>query len=123
MISTVGVLLSWESQNTQQLSIVTPSCRRANWHYEPPDVGISTVFHLPHQEDPTGLDIALVGLPYDGGSTGRTGTRGGPRAVRDQSFLTGSYEHQTQIIPAMICRCADIGDGIIHTDKKGDSRR
>ncbi len=81
---------------------------------EPPYVGIPTFFHLPHQEDPAGLDIALVGVPYDGGLTGRTGTRGGPRAVRDQSFLTGAYEHQTQIIPAMICRCADIGDVIIH---------
>ena len=81
---------------------------------EPPYVGIATFFHLPQQTEPAGLDIALVGVPYDGGLTGRTGTRGGPRAVRDQSFVTGGYEHQTKIIPEMICRCADLGDVLLH---------
>jgi guanidinopropionase len=80
---------------------------------EPPHVGIATFFRMPHQPDPQGLDIALVGVPYDGGLTGRTGTRGGPRAVRDASCLTGAYEHQTKIIPALICKCADIGDVLI----------
>ena len=75
---------------------------------EPPYVGIATFFRLPHQPDPQGLDIALVGVPYDSGLTGRTGARGGPRAVRDASCLTGAYEHQTKNIPALICNCADI---------------
>ncbi len=44
---------------------------------EPSYLGIATFFRLPHQEHPRDLDIALVGVPYDGGLTGRTGTRGG----------------------------------------------
>jgi len=80
---------------------------------EPPYVGIATFFRLPYLEDPANLDIALVGVPYDGGLTGRTGTRGGPRAVRDSSCLVGGYQHQMKLMPAMICRCADIGDVLI----------
>ncbi|WP_295454878.1 agmatinase [uncultured Thiodictyon sp.] len=81
---------------------------------EPPYVGIATFYRLPHQEAPEGLDIALVGVPYDGGLTGRTGTRGGPRAVRDASCVVGGFEHQSHLIPSAICRCADLGDVLIH---------
>jgi agmatinase len=81
---------------------------------EPPYVGIPTFYRLPHKETPEGLDIAIVGVPYDGGLTGRTGTCGGPRAVRDSSCLVGGYEHQMNLIPNAICRCADLGDVIIH---------
>ncbi len=81
---------------------------------QPSYVGIATFFRLPHQADPANLEIALIGVPYDGGLTGRTGTRGGPRAVRDASCVVGGYEHQTQIMPAFICRCADMGDVLIH---------
>jgi guanidinopropionase len=81
---------------------------------EPPYVGIATFFRLPYEKDLAGLDIALVGVPYDGGLTARTGTRGGPRAVRDSSCLVGGYDHQMQLLPEMLCRCADIGDVLIH---------
>lgn len=81
---------------------------------EPPYVGIATFFRLPYQQDAASLDIALVGVPYDGGLTARTGARGGPRAVRDASCLVGGYEHQMQLMPAIICRCADMGDVLIH---------
>jgi len=81
---------------------------------EPPYVGIATFFRLPYQEDYTKLDIALVGVPYDGGLTARTGTRVGPRAVRDFSCLVGGYEHRMQLMPSTICRCADIGDVLLH---------
>lgn len=81
---------------------------------EPPFVGIPTFWRLPHQQDYAGLDLALVGVPYDGGLTARTGTRGGPRAVRDASCLVGGYEHKMHLMPPLICRCADVGDVLIH---------
>ena len=81
---------------------------------EPPYVGISTFFRLPHRDDPEGLDIALVGVPYDGGLTGRTGTRGGPRAVRDASSLVDGYDHRLKIVPQVICGSADMGDVFIN---------
>ena len=91
---------------------------------EPACVGVATFFRLPYAEDPSGLDIALVGVPYDGGLTNRTGTRGGPRAARDASCLVGGYDHQLKMVPQVICRCADVGDVIFrnryHHDKAID---
>ena len=47
-------------------------------HDQPRYSGIPTFLRLPHQPDATDLDIALVGIPYDGGVTFRPGARHGP---------------------------------------------
>jgi guanidinopropionase len=47
--------------------------------------GIPTFFRAPHTEALAEVDIGVIGVPYDGGVTNRTGARHGPRAVRDQS--------------------------------------
>ena len=39
-----------------------------------------------------GVDIAVIGIPYDMGTTGRPGARFGPRAVREQSLIVGEFE-------------------------------
>ena len=49
--------------------------------------GVSTFFRTPHTESLADTDIGIVGVPFDGGVTNRTGARHGPRAVRDQSSL------------------------------------
>lgn len=80
---------------------------------QPPYVGIATFFRLPHQKDLKGLDIAIIGVPFDGGLTNRTGARHAPRAVRNQSCSTcsaGLYNHQTKLMPTVLCNIADIGD-------------
>lgn len=41
--------------------------------------------------DPAGLDLAVVGVPFDLGTTNRPGARLGPRAIREQSSLVGEY--------------------------------
>ncbi len=41
---------------------------------------------------PSGVDIAVLGVPYDLGTTGRPGARYGPRAVREQSLAVGEFE-------------------------------
>ena len=38
--------------------------------------GIPTFFRTPFQETASGLDIALVGVPFDGGVTNRPGEQG-----------------------------------------------
>lgn len=72
--------------------------------------GIPTFFRLPWQEDPRGLDVALTGVPFDGGTTNRAGTRHGPREVRSQSSLIRRVHHVSNIAPTEILRVADIGD-------------
>jgi agmatinase len=72
--------------------------------------GISTFMRLPHITDPAELDIALVGIPFDGGTTYRAGARFGPRQVRDQSVLIRPWNPVLQINPFAKYRIADFGD-------------
>ena len=44
-------------------------------------------------DDANGLDVAILGIPYDLGTTGRPGTRFGPRGIREQSLSVGEFEY------------------------------
>lgn len=57
-----------------------------------------------------GLDIALFGLAFDGGTLGRTGSRYGPDQVRRMSSTIREMNSVTKIAPFELCRVADIGD-------------
>jgi len=73
-------------------------------------MGIPTFMRTPYHPDPEGLDIALIGVPYDGGVTNRPGARHGPREIRNQSSLMRSIHHVSRIDPYALCKVADIGD-------------
>src|SRR5574342_11183 len=53
----------------------------------------ATFMRLPHVEDAHGLDVALVGVPFDGGTSYRPGARLAPREIRAQSSLIRSYSY------------------------------
>ncbi len=53
--------------------------------------GIKTFMRLPYERDVEGLDFAVMGLPFDTGSTYRIGARFGPEAVRSISALIKPY--------------------------------
>ena len=72
--------------------------------------GISTFFGVPYREELADLDIALVGVPLDLGVTNRTGTRLGPREIRNQSRMMGVYNHALRMTPFADSRVADVGD-------------
>ena len=72
--------------------------------------GIPTFMRAPYAEDPAGLDIALVGVPFDGGVTNRTGARHGPREIRNQSSLMRRINQSSGIDPYALCRIGDVGD-------------
>jgi guanidinopropionase len=71
--------------------------------------GVPTFFRVPHTESLADTDIGVIGVPYDGGVTNRTGARHGPRAVRDQSSLMRRL-HPHGIAPFDIARVRDLGD-------------
>ena len=71
---------------------------------------LATFMRLPHVDDPTLVDIALVGVPFDGGTTNRPGARHGPRQIREMSTLIRRVHHVSGIAPFNLCRCADLGD-------------
>ena len=65
---------------------------------------------LPTVESAKGLDIALTGIPWDGGTTNRAGPRHGPREIRSQSSLMRRVHHVSGTEPFSIARIADVGD-------------
>jgi agmatinase len=65
---------------------------------------------LPWAETAEGLDVALLGIPYDGGTSYRTGARFGPRAVREQSSLIRPWNPVLKVHPFQRLRVADCGD-------------
>jgi agmatinase len=72
--------------------------------------GIPTFMRLPYVPDASELDIALVGVPFDGGTTYRAGARLGPRHIRVQSALIRPYNPILQLNPFERFRIADYGD-------------
>jgi guanidinopropionase len=64
----------------------------------------------PLTRDPSELDIALIGVPFDGGAENRPGQRHGPREVRNMSSLMRAVHHVTRVNPYELCRVADRGD-------------
>ena len=50
-------------------------------------VGITTFMRLPHTRELDGVDVAVLGIPFDTGSPFRVGCRFGPSAVRAMSLM------------------------------------
>ncbi len=72
--------------------------------------GIASMFRLPISEDASGLDVAIVGVPLDIGTSNRTGTRYGPRQIRTESVLVRPYNMATGAAPFDSFQVADTGD-------------
>jgi guanidinopropionase len=84
---------------------------------------IPTFMRLPHIADPAALDIALVGVPWDGGTTNRAGARHGPREIRNMSSFIRKVHHVSRIAPYELCRIADLGDAPVNPIDLMDSLR
>jgi guanidinopropionase len=76
----------------------------------PRHTGIASFFRTPIADDPTDADIAVLGIPFDGGVTHRSGARHGPRAVREQSTLLRRHNAATGCSPFAEARVRDLGD-------------
>ena len=76
----------------------------------PRHTGIASFFRAPIAGDAAEADIALIGVPFDGGVTHRSGARHGPRAVREQSTLLRRINGATLVAPFATARVRDLGD-------------
>src|SRR5579862_3860719 len=100
-----------EFQNTRRLKqLPEPHPMPVDALVTPRFAGIPTLFRLPHITDPEQLDVALIGVPYDGGTSYRTGPRMGPRHVREQSAIIRPYNPVLKVSPFSALRVADFGD-------------
>lgn len=77
--------------------------------------GPATMMRLPTQPTAEGLDACFVGVPLDIGTSYRSGSRFGPRAMRAESCLTRPYNMETGAAPFAKLQVADIGDVAINT--------
>lgn len=76
--------------------------------------GIPSFMRLPCSDDPADVDIGLVGVPWDGGTTNRAGARHGPREIRNQSSFMRRVHPETLESPYDICNVADLGDASVN---------
>ncbi|MEM9241552.1 MAG: agmatinase [Pseudomonadota bacterium] len=76
--------------------------------------GVPTFMRLPHV--PPGharfddVQIGLIGVPWDSGTTNRPGPRHGPRQLRDASTMMRAQHAVSGMRPFEAARCADLGD-------------
>lgn len=65
---------------------------------------------LPHSKDLSGVDVAIVGAPFDGGTSYRPGARMGPREIRSQSSLIRTWSYFLKVHPFARMKVVDYGD-------------
>ncbi|MBE9637695.1 agmatinase [Salipiger mangrovisoli] len=76
--------------------------------------GIPTFMRLPLVQPDharfSEVEIGLVGVPWDSGTTNRPGPRHGPRQLRDASTMIRAEHGHFGIRPFEAAACADLGD-------------
>jgi guanidinobutyrase len=72
--------------------------------------GHASMFRLPTQTRAEGVDIALIGVPLDIGTSNRAGSRFGPREIRAESVMVRPYGMYTRAAPFDSFQIADLGD-------------
>src|SRR5256885_7482462 len=71
-------------------------------------------------------DVAIVGAPWDDGTTYRPGARFGPRAVRIANYQPPSWHLDLQVAPFEVLKVVDYGDAVCYpglTDQAHDAIR
>lgn len=75
--------------------------------------GINTFMKAPYCEDVRGVgayDAAIIGVPFDGGTTYRPGTRFGPQGIRKISALYTPYNYEIGVDLREQMTLCDTGD-------------
>ena len=70
----------------------------------------ATFMRLPHRTDLVGVDVAILGVPFDSGTSYRPGARLGPREIRSQSSLIRPYSYFQKVSPFERLTVVDAGD-------------
>jgi len=73
--------------------------------------GIPTFMRQPASRNLKGIDVAVVGIPFDGGAASfRSGTRMGPRKIREYSLAIWGYNRVLDVGPLDVLKLVDYGD-------------
>ena len=72
--------------------------------------GIASMFRLPVEKPSDDVDVGLIGVPLDIGTSNRNGTRFGPRQIRTESVLVRPYGMATRAAPFDSFQISDLDD-------------
>lgn len=75
-----------------------------------PFAGIASFMRCPVTRQVGAGDVAIVGIPFDSGTSYRSGARLGPRAIRESSLLLWGYNNALKTKPLDQLRVIDYGD-------------
>jgi len=75
-----------------------------------PFMGIPSFMRLPVTRDLNGIDVAILGVPFDSGTSYRTGTRFGPRKIREASLMIWGHNSTLNVTPLKKLKVVDYGD-------------
>jgi agmatinase len=77
---------------------------------QPKFAGIKTFMRLPHSQTIKGINFAVLGVPWDGATSYRTGQRLGPDAIRKVSVTLRPYNPALEVDIFKHCSGVDYGD-------------
>ena len=87
--------------------------------------GVPTFMRLPHvsldEARIQDVEIGIIGVPWDSGTTNRPGPRHGPRQLRDASTMIRAEHPVSGVRPYERSNCADLGDVSINPADIKDS--
>ena len=87
--------------------------------------GVPTFMRLPHvsldEARIKDVEIGIIGVPWDSGTTNRPGPRHGPRQLRDASTMIRAEHPVSGVRPYERSNCADLGDVSINPADIEDS--
>lgn len=75
-----------------------------------PFIGISSFMRLPVSRELEGVEVAILGVPFDSGTSYRTGTRFGPRKIREASLMIWGHNSTLNVTPLKKLKAVDYGD-------------
>ena len=73
-------------------------------------MGIPSFMRLPVTRELKGVDVAVMGVPFDSGTSYRTGTRFGPRKIREASLMIWGHNSTLNVSPLKKLNVVDYGD-------------
>lgn len=78
--------------------------------HQQPFAGIPTFMRLPASRDFRNVDVVVIGIPFDSGTSYRSGARFGPRKIRESSLMLWGYNTVLEVNPTKILKVIDYGD-------------
>ena len=75
-----------------------------------PFMGIPTFMRLPSSRDLENIDVVVMGVPFDSGTSYRSGTRFGPRKIREASLMLWGHNPTMHVTPLDVLSVVDYGD-------------